>query len=85
MKYYESNLDLLAESPPSRGKESTFLENYKASRKAHKYAGSLLSRGETYSEILEPIINEFNKETGSDFKNFGYWAGEGIFKKGEIN
>ncbi len=85
MKYYESNLDLLAESAPSRGKESTFLENYKASRKAHKYAGSLLSRGETYSEILEPIINEFNKETGSDFQNFGHYAGEGIFKKGEIN
>jgi hypothetical protein len=36
LKYYESNLDLLAESAPSRGKESTFLENYKASRKAHK-------------------------------------------------
>ena len=85
MKYYESNLDLLAESAPSRGKESTFLENYKASRKAHKYAGSLLSRGETYSEILEPIINEFNKETGSNFQNFGHYAGEGLFKKGEIN
>lgn len=85
MKYYESNLDLLAESAPSRGKESTFLENYKASRKAHKYAGSLFSRGETYSEILEPIISEFNKKTGSNFQNFGHWAGEGLFRKGEIN